>query len=468
MLAPLAGARGHVMQSHLTRSHVMFAAMWLTKTNRTLAMKNHRVTRRQVIGTLGALALPLDRLFAQATGAPARPAATGESAGAAVPPDLVNLHPIIQSIADERPLQLSFLDPQWRELEAWKRVARPFFRERLSYNPKPLPLRTTLRHREERERFTLEVIDISATPSYAIPARVLIPKGRRGRLPAVVAIHAHGGRYVWGHHTILSHPSDPPELLKKREDTYGRPWTEHLARRGYIVVVIDAFYFGERRLRVEDLAPDRVINEARDAFKAARSSPPESAGWHQAMNRVCNAYESLTAKNLFAAGATWPGLHTWDDMRSVDYLLGRPDVDPDRIGAAGLSIGGLRTVHLIAADPRIKAASVAGWMTQFAPQHRNHLRNHTWMIYVPGVYGQMDFPDVASLHAPGALLVQQCSRDLLYPMAAMQGSVDRLKQIYTKAGIPDRFRGTFYDKPHVFHPDMQDEAFDWFDRWLGS
>jgi hypothetical protein len=153
-------------------------------------------------------------------------------------------------------------------------------------------------------------------------------------------------------------------------------------------------------------------------------------------------------------------------MRTVDYLLTRPDVDPQRIGAAGLSIGGLRTAHLIAADPRIKAASVTGWMTQFAAQHRRHLRNHTWMIYAPGIYDAMDFPDIAALHAPGALLVQQCRRDLLYPLPAMQGAVDQLGRIYAKAGIPERFRGTFYDEPHVYRPHMQDETFDWFDRWL--
>ena len=48
----------------------------------------------------------------------------------------------------------------------------------------------------------------------------------------------------------------------------------------------------------------------------------------------------------------------------------------------------------------------------------------------------------------------------------MQGAVDRLTKIYRKAGIPERFRGTFYDVPHVFLPPMQNETFEWFDRWL--
>jgi dienelactone hydrolase len=419
------------------------------------------LTRRQALGALGALALPWDRLLGQNAASQAGRAASGP-----LPPDLANLHPIMEGIARERRLPLSFLDAQWRNLDPWKKSARAEFRRCLSYDPKPEPLGADLVRREERDGFSIEVVNIRATSTYHIPARVLVPAKRTGRLPAVVGIHCHSGRYTWGHEKIISAPNDSAALIEMRNGTYGRPWAEALVRRGFIVIVIDGFYFGERRLRVEELQADRVIPEARENFNLAQRATPDSADWHRAINRVCSAYEHLTAKNLIVAGATWPGLHTWDDMRTVDYLLSRPDVDPQRIGAAGLSIGGLRVAHLIAADPRIKAASITGWMTEFAAQHRNHLRNHTWMIFVPGLYGAMDFPDVASLHAPGALLVQQCKRDQLYPMEAMQGAVDRLTRIYAKAGIPERFRGTFYDTPHVFQPQMQEETFAWLERWL--
>lgn len=428
----------------------------------------HTLTRRQALGALGTgLALPWDQLLAQSKSTPAPAAADSTVAGEAMlPPDLVNLHPVMQMIAERRPLGLSFLDERWRDLETWKRAARAEFLRCLSYAPKPQPLRAELITREQREGFTLEVVRIHAAPAYHIPARVLVPTGRSGRRPAVIGIHCHSGQYLWGHQKLISHPSDSAVLTAKRDATYGRPWAEALARRGFIVIVIDGFYFGERRLRVEEMHRARLLTEARDAFDAARKAEPESEAWVSAVHRVASLYEHLTAKNLIAAGATWPGLHVWDDMRTVDYLLTRPDVDPERIGAGGLSIGGLRTAHLIAADPRIKAASITGWMTQFAAQHRNHLRNHTWMIYVPGIYGAMDFPDIASLHAPGALLVQQCSQDRLYPLEAMHGAVERLEKVYAKAGMPERFRGTFYDEPHVFKPHMQDEAFAWFERWL--
>ena len=88
------------------------------------------------------------------------------------------------------------------------------------------------------------------------------------------------------------------------------------------------------------------------------------------------------------------------------------------------------------------------------------------MVYIPGLYSSLDLPDAASMTAPGALMVQQCSRDDLYPVEGMKGAVEKLNKIYVKAGIPERFRGLFYDVAHFFRPNMQDDAFAWIDHWI--
>jgi hypothetical protein len=95
-----------------------------------------------------------------------------------------------------------------------------------------------------------------------------------------------------------------------------------------------------------------------------------------------------------------------------------------------------------------------------------HARRHTWMAWPPGLRASLDLPDAAALAAPGALLVQQCARDTLFPMEGMRGAVEKLERIYAKSGIPDRFAGTFHDAPHSFTPVMQAEAFAWLERWL--
>jgi dienelactone hydrolase len=387
------------------------------------------------------------------------------SSPAPLVPDLVNLHPLLENIAREHAPRMSFLDARWSSLEDWKVAAREVLLDRLGYQPAALPLGAELVRREERDGFSVEVVRIQATGAYSIPARVLVPAGKAGRRPAVLALHCHSGRYTWGHEKVLSAPGEPAFLTTFREGTYARPWTEALARRGYVVIVIDAFYFGERRLRVEDLDPARVFPEVRDAHAVVRSTVPGSEEWTSAVNKVCGFYEHLTAKAITATGTTWGGIHVWDDRRAIDYLCSRSDVDPARIGCAGLSGGGFRTAMAIGADPRIKAACVSGWMTGFADLLPQHLR-HTWMVFTPGLRRALDLPDVAALHAPGALLVQQCRRDHLFPLAGMEAAVAKIGQVYAKAGLSERFRGSFHDVPHSFTPAMQEEAFAWLDRWL--
>ncbi len=421
-------------------------------------------SRREALGLAGAFALP--------DAGPRRPATPAPPAVAPGPggPDLGNLHGLFAWLAESQGPSLSFLDPRWRSLEAWKRAARPVYKRHLSYDPPPLPLAAELIDREDRSGegpgLIVESVRIRATSAYDIPAKVLYPAQRKGRLPGVLALHCHSGRYQWGHEKLVSAPGDSPALRAFRDQAYGRPWAEALARRGYVVLVIDAFYFGSRRLKVEALDPVAAPSEARDLLSALAAVGPESPERLAAIDRLCGRYEHLTAKTLAASGATWPGLLAWDDRRSLDYLATRPEVDPRRLGCLGLSIGGLRTAHLLGLENRLRAACVVGWMTEFALQLRNHLRSHTWMAYVPGLYRSLDLPDVAALGAPGALLVQQCSRDTLYPPDAMKAAVTRLERIYAKAGLRDRFAATFHDEPHSFRPAMQDQAFDWLDRWL--
>ena len=105
-------------------------------------------------------------------------------------------------------------------------------------------------------------------------------------------------------------------------------------------------------------------------------------------------------------------------------------------------------------------------MTEFRTQLRNYLRSHTWMVYIPGLYPSLDLADAAAMTAPGALLVQQCDRDNLYPPEGMKGAVEKLNKIYAKAGIPERFHGLFYDVGHSFPPNMQEDALAWIQKWI--
>ena len=128
------------------------------------------------------------------------------------------------------------------------------------------------------------------------------------------------------------------------------------------------------------------------------------------LNQVCRSKEATIVKALTLAGATWPGVVFWDDMRTVDYLLTRPEVDPRRIGCQGVSMGGYRSLFLAALDARIRAACVVGFMSTTRPMIHAHLDTHSFVHFLPAIHRYLDWPDVASLTAPRSLMVLQWNR----------------------------------------------------------
>jgi dienelactone hydrolase len=155
----------------------------------------------------------------------------------------------------------------------------------------------------------------------------------------------------------------------------------------------------------------------------------------------------------------------WDDIRTVDYLLTRPEVDPERIGCVGLSVGALRSAHLAALDSRIKAAVVVCWMCAFRPLLKSHIVNtvgHTKLV--PGLTRWLDLPDVAAMAIPARLLVINGRRDGLFTVEGMEEAHRKLAAAYKKAGVPDHFRARLYDTPHEFNRAMQAEAWEWLRR----
>ncbi|MHC5543325.1 alpha/beta hydrolase, partial [Singulisphaera rosea] len=133
----------------------------------------------------------------------------------------------------------------------------------------------------------------------------------------------------------------------------------------------------------------------------------------------------------------------------------------------GLSVGGLRSCHLAALDDRIKAAVVVGWMASFPAQLKDHIRNTIGFTkLVPGLMSYLDYPDVASLAIPSALLVINGSKDGLFDLEGVRKCFAKLTACYGKAGLPEKFRGRLYDTPHEFNVEMQQEAWAWLARWL--
>jgi dienelactone hydrolase len=370
---------------------------------------------------------------------------------------LGNLYPFVQRQADSSPLALSFLRPEFRSLKKWQSRARDRVFEALMYSPAKFQPTAEVVSRSDRGDYTLETIRLETTPGVHVPAFVLIPKNAKLPAPGIVALHDHGGFYFWGKEKILAEEGEHPVLTEFRQRYYsGRSIAAEMARQGYVVIVIDMYYWGERRL-LYAADPPAIRNRSLDLTRADID----------AFNRRSSANEQLLARSMFTAGSLWPGVMLWDDIRTLDYLAQRPEIDPKRLGCVGLSVGGYRSYMLAVLDARIKAAVGVGWMTSWPRQIRRHVINTVGLsFHIPGLSRDMDFPDLSALAAPRALMVINGSRDTLFHPDGVKDAFQKIEACYKKAGVPDRQSCRMYDAPHEFNLEMQSAAWEWLKRWV--
>ena len=277
-----------------------------------------------------------------------------------------------------------------------------------------------------------------------------------------MALHDHAGKKYLGKRK-LAQTSDNwhPMMLDHFDEYYGGvPWANQLAKQGYAVLVPDAYAFASRRVRLADV-PEEIRGGLTD-------DNPENIQQIEAYNRWAANHETIMARSLFCAGTTWPGVTVTEDQRALDVLCARSDVDSTRVGCGGLSGGGLRTVFLGGIDPRVQCAVCVGMMTTWQDYLLYKSHTHTWMIYVPLLPHELDYPEILGLRVPLPTMVLNNSDDQLFTLSEMERASETLHQIYAKAGAEDRYQARFYPGPHKFDLDMQTDAFDWFDRWLKS
>jgi dienelactone hydrolase len=380
-----------------------------------------------------------------------------------VQPNMIGAYgPWAAAIAGDGPARLSFRNAAFRseDLGTWRSRARQRLGACLLQPDTGGVPKAVLQH-----KFTFDGLDVEHLQwqlPYGPPteAYLLKPEGAKGRLPGVLGLHDHGGNKYFGARKIIRISTELHPVMARHQETYygGVGWANELARRGYAVLVHDAFAFASRRVRVADL-PARI----NDGLKEVH---PESESEIDAYNKFAREHEHLLAKSLFCAGTTWPGVFTAEDQRALDYLATRPDVDPARLGCAGLSGGGLRTVYLAGLDDRIRCACCVGMMTTWRDYLLNKAFTHTWMVYIPGLPLDLDYPEVLGLRVPLATLVLNDNEDGLFTLDEMHRADAILAEVYQKAGAAERYRASFYPGPHKFDRPMQEEAFAWFDRWL--
>lgn len=358
------------------------------------------------------------------------------------------------------PPRLSFRQSRWPDVETWQRQARQHFREALLQPDSGSVPRATVHDRIEYDGVSIERLSWQLPYGPPTEALLLKPVGAVGKLPGVLALHDHALNKYFGFGKITRTGKDPHPLMQQHQDEYygGLAWANELAKRGYVVLAHDVFSFASRRVPVADLP--------KAAQRELQRTVVESEDEIRRYNGFAAEHEHVIAKSLLCAGTTLPGVFTSDDQRALDYLCSRPEVDADRVGCCGLSGGGLRTVYLTGLDDRIKCSCCVGMMTTWRDFLLNKSFMHTWMVYVPGMPLDLDYPEILGLNLPNPVMVMNDIGDDLFTLSEMERADRILGEVYRKAGLADRYQAKFYEGPHKFDQKMQADAFQWFDRWL--
>lgn len=368
--------------------------------------------------------------------------------------------PWASSLTEGKLPALSYRNKVFTNLEVWKKKAREKLIDRLG-----IPDLGTIPQVTVKKQYTydgLHIEELTWQLPYGRPTDgiLLKPANATGKLPGILAFHDHGGNKYFGTRKITRTSEQQHPLMKTHQEDYYEnfAWANEIAKRGYVVLVSDAFPFASRRVMMADI-PTHLRNGLSD-------NDPENPENIKAYNDWAGQHEHIMAKSLFSAGTTWPGVFFAEDQKALDILCARKDVDANHIGCGGLSGGGMRTVFMGGLDPRIKCAVCVGFMTTWKDFIMQKSYTHTWMTYVPILPKELEFPEILGLRVPLPTLVLNDSDDFLYTLPEMKNAEKVLADVYKKANASDHFHCSYYPGPHKFDGKMQIEAFNWFDKWL--
>ena len=270
---------------------------------------------------------------------------------------------------------------------------------------------------EEHEAYVLERLVLDLNGSDPVPACFARPRAGSAPYPAILYNHAHGGGFKIGKN----------ELLAGRDGVQSPPYAEELARKGIASICIDQWNFGERYGR------------------------PET---------------QLFKETLWKGQVLW-GMMVYDNLRTLDYLASRREVDPRRIGTLGLSMGSTMSWWTAALDERIRVTVDLCCMTDFSALIETRgLDEHGIYYFVPSLLKHFDAAGINALIAPRPHLSLNGNLDPLTPPRGLDRIDRELKKVYRAAGKPDAWRLFRRDTGHFETAEMRAEILAWLDRWL--
>jgi acetyl esterase/lipase len=167
----------------------------------------------------------------------------------------------------------------------------------------------------------------------------------------------------------------------------------------------------------------------------------------------------------------------YDNIRAVDYLQSLPEVDPERIGCIGHSLGGHNGLFTAVFDERINAVVTCCGFTRFHKYMKGDLTGWSGPRYMPRIkshYGlspdrmPFDFTEVIAAIAPRAVFIVAPVHDDNFDVSGVRDVVAAARPVYQLFGRPEQLRAVYPDAGHDFPDAARHEAYDFLEASLGA
>jgi dienelactone hydrolase len=331
------------------------------------------------------------------------------------PHEIKELQPALWALYQPENAPLRFTARTADEALAWQSKTRQALNETVGFQDLPeVPLDPQILEITDKGDYMRQKILLHTTPWTVMPVYILKPKGARGPIPAVVAFHGHG----YGVKDIVGLWENGEE--RDTPDGYHKDFGVALCRKGFLVAAPEISSFGERQTDFSAL--DQAFGQ----------EPPTT----------CHH----TATLAFHLGGSAVGLRALDGRRLVDYLETLPDVDIHRLGAMGISGGGMHTFFSTCLDTRIRACVVSGYFSLY--RYSIFGMHHCTCNFVPGLHRFGEIYDMAGMIAPRPLLVEAGTHDPIFPIQAVKEAVERACAVYRVFGAEDQVETDYFEGRH--------------------
>lgn len=257
-------------------------------------------------------------------------------------------------------------------------------------------------------------VSFASEPGDRVPAWLLVPKRLNGKAPAMLCLHQ----------TVKIGKDEPVGLGGKPNLRYAK----ELAERGFVTLAPDYPNFGEHMV---------------DAYALG--------------------YASASMKAI------------WDNMRAVDLLTTLEDVDPERIGVIGHSLGGHNAIFTSLFEPRLKAVVASCGFNSFPFYFKGKIAGWSHKGYMPRlerVYDldlakvPFDFPELIGALAPRGFFTNSPLHDANFEVEGVRVCIEAAKPVYELYGASDRLQAVHPEAEHDFPAEVRERAYRFLDRIL--